>query len=87
MDNTNKEMNIEMWKDALERMNENYEDFILFHIPFAIDAEENTFWIDIQSGEIKYTDDQTCINPNKDAVIVASSFKDFCKRIRNEKVR
>ncbi len=87
VDNTNKEMNIEMWKDALERMNENYEDFILFHIPFAIDAEENTFWIDIQSGEIKYTDDQTCINPNKDAVIVASSFKDFCKRIRNEKVR
>jgi len=26
-----------------------FEDFILFHIPFATDVTGNPFWIDIQS--------------------------------------
>lgn len=82
VDGANKEINIEMWKDAMERMYKSYEDFILFHIPFAIDVVENTFWIDIQTGEIKYTDRKVCLNPDEDAITVASSFKNFCKRIR-----
>ncbi len=75
------EINIEIWRDVIDREYKNYEDFILFHIPFALDVVQNTFWIDIQTGEIKYTDDEVCFNLEKDAVIVASSFKNFCKRI------
>ena len=83
VDCANQEMNIEMWKDAMELMYNNFENFMLFHIPFAIDATENTFWIDIQTGEIKYTDRNVCMNPDEDAITVASSFKRFCKCIRN----
>lgn len=76
------QINIEKWKDIIDLTNKNYEDFLLFHIPFAIDVVQNTFWIDIQTGEIKYTDDEVCLNPDKDAITVASSFKNFCKRIK-----
>ena len=31
-----------------------FEDFVLFHIPFALDVVQNPFWIDTQTGEIKY---------------------------------
>ena len=85
--NEMKGIDIESWKDVLAFDHENYEDFMLFHMPFALDEAGNTFWIDIQTGEIKYTDDHTCINPNNDAVTVASSFKNFCKCIRNRDMK
>lgn len=56
------------------------EDFLLFHIPFAWDVRGNPFWIDIQSGEIKYTDFDTYFAP--EAVTVAFSFESFCRCIR-----
>ncbi|MDE6621176.1 MAG: hypothetical protein K2K74_11950, partial [Lachnospiraceae bacterium] len=75
--------NIESRKDLIALNYENYEDFMLFHIPFALDVVDNPFWIDIQTGEIKYTNHEVCLNPDKEAITVASSFKNFCKRIRN----
>ena len=75
-------INIERLKDLIEFDWEGYEDFMLFHIPFALDIVQNPFWIDIQTGEIKYTDLEECPNPDEDAITVASSFKDFCKRIK-----
>ena len=86
VEDANEKINIEKWKDIIDRAYEKYEDFMLFHIPFAIDVVENTFWIDIQTGEIKYTDFEICLNPDEDAVIVASSFKNFCKRIRKNQL-
>lgn len=79
--------NIESTKDMILLAHENYEDFMLFHIPFALDAVSNPFWIDIQTGEIKYTDYEVCLNPDEDAIVVASSFKDFCKCIRKNQFR
>jgi tetrahydromethanopterin S-methyltransferase subunit H len=74
---------IENLRDSIGEQHKNYEDFVLFHIPFALDVTDNPFWIDIQTGEIKYTDYEECIDPYKDAITVASSFKNFCKRIKN----
>lgn len=74
--------NIEKFMDLVTINHKNYEDFMLFHIPFALDVVSNPFWIDIQTGEIKYTDYEVCINPDEDAIVVASSFKNFCKCIR-----
>lgn len=82
VDGDEEHLTIETWKDIIDLSNPNYEDFILFHIPFAIDGAQNTFWIDIQTGEIKYTDRDECLNPDEDAITVASSFKNFCKRIK-----
>ena len=50
-------------------------------------CQSNPFWIDIQTGEIKYTDYEVCLNPDEDAIVVASSFKDFCKCIRKNQFR
>ena len=80
--NDSKEGDIESLKDLTAFYYEEYEDFMLFHIPFALDVVENPFWIDIQTGEIKYTDYEVCLNPDEDAITVASSFKNFCKHIK-----
>lgn len=82
----NEEFDIERFMDLVTIDYKNYEDFMLFHIPFALDVVSNPFWIDIQTGEIKYTDFEECLNPDEDAVIVASSFKNFCKRIRKNQL-
>ena len=82
-----KKVDIESWKDVIAQKQENYEDFMLFHIPFALDVVENTFWIDIQTGEIKFTDFEVCLNPDEDAITVASSFKNFCKCIRRRDMK
>ncbi len=80
------EADMESLKDMISREHANYEDFMLFHIPFALDIVSNPFWIDIQTGEIKYTDYEVCLNPDEDAVIVASSFKNFCKCIKKNQL-
>ena len=80
-----KEVTMEDIKDSIVEKYSDFEDFVLFHIPFVLDVTDNPFWIDIQSGEIKYTDFEESHNPD-DAITVASSFKEFCKRIENRKI-
>lgn len=80
--NDDEGLNIEVMKDLIVEKYDNFEDFVLFHIPFALDVVENPFWIDTQTGEIKYTDFQVSSNPD-DAITVATSFKAFCKCITN----
>jgi hypothetical protein len=50
-----------------------------------IDVINNPFWIDIQTGVIKYIDFQASTNPN-DVVTVASSFKGFCMQIKKRTI-
>lgn len=78
-------LNQDVMKYLIEEKYEGFEDFILFHIPFALDQTENPFWIDIQTGEIRYTDFEVSTNPDE-AVTVASSFKSFCERIRKRNI-
>lgn len=80
-----KGVNIEVMKDRIAERYPDFEDFVLFHIPFAVDVRNNPFWIDIQTGEIKYIDFQESQNPD-DAITVAYSFKDFCKHIRKRDI-
>lgn len=82
----NEKFNIDRFMDLITFGHKSYEDFMLFHIPFALDIVSNPFWIDIQTGEIKYTDYEVCLNPDEDAVIVASSFKNFCKCIKKNQL-
>lgn len=65
----------------VEEKYESFEDFVLFHIPFALDMIDNPFWIDIETGEIKYIDFEKSTDPD-DVITVASSFKEFCKQIK-----
>jgi len=83
-DDSNGGLNMESVKDMILLKYDNYEDFLLFHLPLVMDVASNIFWIDIQTGEIKYTDFQESTDP-EDAFTVASSFKDFCKRITTNK--
>lgn len=78
-------LNMEVVKDIIVEKYSAFEDFVLFHIPFAMDVTGNPFWIDIQSGEIKYTDFQKSQIPD-DAMTVAFSFKDFCNCIRKRSI-
>jgi len=64
-----------------ELLSEDFEEFILFHIPFADNYADNDFWIDIQTGAIKYMDYETSYDP-KDAIIVAPLFSEFCKKLQ-----
>ncbi|MBG9734929.1 hypothetical protein [Paenibacillus alvei] len=77
-------MSIERAKDRRADYSEDFENFILFHIPFADNHADNDFWIDIQTGEIKYMDYEESYNPD-DAVVVAPSFLEFCKRIHENR--
>ncbi|MCM1500193.1 MAG: hypothetical protein NC124_17155 [Clostridium sp.] len=74
-------LNIDVMNDIITEKYKKFEDFVLFHIPFALDVIDNPFWIDVQTGEIKYIDFQVSNDPN-DVITVASSFKNFCKCIR-----
>ena len=78
-------LNIDVMNDLIVEKYKGFEDFILFHIPFALDVVDNPFWIDIQTGEIKYLDFQVSTNPD-DVITVASSFKEFCKCIRKRRI-
>ena len=78
-------LNIEVMSDIITEKYKRFEDFVLFHIPFALDVTDNPFWIDLQTGEIKYTNFQLSCDPD-DVITVAGSFKNFCKRITNRKM-
>ena len=74
-------LNIYTMRYLIEEKYESFEDFVLFHIPFAVDGKYDPFWIDIQTGEIKYIDFEENTDPD-DVITVASSFKEFCKQIK-----
>lgn len=78
-------LNTDVMKDLIVERYDSFEDFTLFHIPFALDVINNPFWIDIQSGEIKYIDFEESVNPD-DVITVASSFKEFCKHIKKRRI-
>ena len=86
VDDQKRGLNIDVMNDIITEKYKKFDDFVLFHFPFALDVIDNPFWIDIQTGEIKYIDFQVSTNPN-DVVIVASSFKNFCKYIRKRTSR
>ncbi len=70
--------------DASERRgdySEAFDELVLFHIPFAENFGDNDFWIDIQTGEIKYIDYEESDNPD-DTIIIALSFVEFCKYLQ-----
>ena len=73
--------------DAIDRRqghSDEFDEFTLFNIPFADNFGDNDFWIDIQTGEIKYVDYESCYDPN-DAIIVAPSFVDFCQKLQDKR--
>jgi len=59
-----------------------FKEFFSTHIPFANDCADSTYLIDIKSGEIKYLDFDDYFENPKASFVVASSFEDFCKRIK-----
>ena len=71
---------MENMNDFIVEKYEAFEDFVLFHIPFALDVVDNPFWIDVQSGEIKYINFEKSQSPD-DVITVATSFKNFCRCI------
>ncbi|UED78793.1 hypothetical protein FH508_0015175 [Lysinibacillus sp. CD3-6] len=63
-------------KDRRIDYSEEFENFLLFHIPFA----DNDFWIDIQTGETKYIDYEESYDPDDDAIFVNDEeMKTLCK--------
>ncbi|MEK4425951.1 SMI1/KNR4 family protein [Solibacillus sp. FSL K6-1523] len=82
-DDSSSTMSIEKAIDRRIDYSDDFENFVLFHIPFADNHADNDFWIDIQTGEIKYMDYEESYNP-EDAIIVAPSFLEFCKHIQAE---
>ena len=58
------------------------KDFFSTHIPIATDSANSIYLISVSTGEVKYLDfDDYFEKPNL-AFTVASSFLDFCNRIR-----
>lgn len=78
-------LDMDVMTDIVAEKYKDFEDFVLFHIPFALDVTHNPFWIDVQTGEIKYIDFQVSTNPD-DVITVASSFREFCKCIRKRRM-
>ena len=76
-------ISIESEKDRRIDYSDAFEDFVSFHIPFAENDDDNSFWIDIQTGEVKYIDFESMDYNPANAIVVASSFSDFCKRIES----
>lgn len=63
-------------KDRRIDYSEEFENFLLFHIPFA----NNDFWIDIQTSETKYIDYEESYDPDDDAIFVNDEeMKTLCK--------
>lgn len=63
------------------------EDFIYFsqlHIPFAGDAGDGDYWINLESGRVKYTrsTDIDCLN---NIIDIAPSFRDYCLNIQSKR--
>ena len=66
-----------------EGYSEDFDEFIDFHFSFAFNDGDNDFWIDIQSGEVKYIDyEDFGYDPDK-AIIVASSFNEFITNLES----
>ncbi|EAY9404754.1 SMI1/KNR4 family protein, partial [Salmonella enterica] len=51
------------------------------HFPFAGDAGDNDYWLDMESGNVKYIRWESDDNPDN-AIIVAPTFYDFCMSIQ-----
>ena len=66
-----------------EGYSEDFDEFIDFHFPFAFNDGDNDFWIDIQSGEVKYIDYEDFGYDSNKAIIVSSSFKDFIMNLKS----
>lgn len=67
---------IDVWNATKE--NNRIRKFAQTHIPFAVDASGNFFWIEIPSGQIKYVPMET---PNEET-LVAPSFGYFYKNLQ-----
>lgn len=80
VESDNRGLHMENMNDFIVEKYEEFEDFVLFHIPFALDVVDNPFWIDIQSGEIKYINFEKSQSPD-DVTTVATSFRNFCRCI------
>lgn len=65
-----------LWDAAKE--NRRLYNFAQTHVPFAIDASGNFFWIEFISGQVKYL---LMESPNEE-MLVAPSFLEFCKNIQ-----
>ncbi|AOR63383.1 SMI1/KNR4 family protein [Pectobacterium wasabiae] len=74
---------IDVWKRRRKYSNE-INDFCLSHFPFAADAGDNDYWIDIKNGFVKYIRWESDDNPNN-VVIISPSFYDFCINLRSER--
>ncbi|MDC9623464.1 SMI1/KNR4 family protein [Xenorhabdus sp. XENO-7] len=71
--------------DVLKYRSKISQDFLKFaqsHLPFAGDAGDNDYWIDLDSGRIKYTrsSDIDCLN---NIIDIAPSFHEFCMNIQS----
>ena len=59
-----------------------FDEFVSCHIPFANDAGDNTYWINIETGKVKFMEYEYMGYDADKAITVAHSFYDFCKRLR-----
>jgi hypothetical protein len=73
---------IEKERERRTGQSEKFDYFISNHIPFADNPGDNTFWINKNTGEIVYIDYGDTGYDSDEGIVVASSFADFCKRIK-----
>ncbi|MDR5784647.1 hypothetical protein QCE63_35240 [Caballeronia sp. LZ065] len=69
----------EMWR-INKKSFKTLELFSKAHFPFAADASGNNYWIDIETGKIKYI----AMDSDGSEVEVAPSFSIFCRGIQPE---
>ncbi|AYH07716.1 SMI1/KNR4 family protein [Pectobacterium parmentieri] len=74
---------IDVWRRR-KKYSEEIKKFCLSHFPFAADAGDNDYWIDIKSGCVKYIRWENDDNPNN-AVMISPSFYDFCINLKAER--
>ncbi|HDT6507335.1 TPA: SMI1/KNR4 family protein [Klebsiella aerogenes] len=70
----------EVW-DIRRKYSESIKEFAKQHFPFAGDAGDNDYWLDMGSGNVKYIRWESDDNPDN-AIIVAPTFYDFCMGIQ-----
>lgn len=70
----------EIW-DTRRKYSKNMKEFAKRHFPFAGDAGDNDYWLDMESGYVKYIRWESDDNPDS-AIIVAPTFHDFCMKIQ-----
>ncbi|MCC8457800.1 MULTISPECIES: SMI1/KNR4 family protein [Photorhabdus] len=73
----------EVW-ELRKGYSRNIKEFAKSHFPFAGDAGDNDYWIDMNSGYIKYIRWESDDNPDN-AIIVAPTFYDFCMNLQAER--